>query len=107
MLSPFFYPNTESHMKIDEFRKEAEKAWVTCPLNTMLLSGAFDTKTLLKIAFMIGAGFGLMLCKARGVDEIERQDVRDYLEHESIAKLFEQLAEKRNPSKGFDTHFGS
>lgn len=78
-------------MKVEEFTKRVEECWVDCPANTM--SARFvdemGVNRSMQIAFMLGAGVGLMTCKAKGVDDLSVQDVAGYIRQERIEQLFE------------------
>lgn len=80
-------------MRIQEFVKETEAACETCPV-VMLPDHALSALSIKEragLAFMLGAGVGLVIAKARGTDDISVPDLQNYLEKTSIRALLNQL----------------
>lgn len=78
-------------MKVSEFTDKAEEAWETCPANTMSdrFVAELGVNRAMQVAFMLGAGVGLMTCKAKGVDDSSKEDVIGYMRQDRIEQLFE------------------
>lgn len=80
-------------MNLEDFMREIEESWQTCPPNTMdeQFVEKLGLNHSLKVAFVLGAGIGLLLCKAKGTEEISREEVRNFMLQESIEMLFEPV----------------